>query len=147
MSPVLLIKFWKLLISLSLMLQNCKVVILYFSPFVFSANIIRFLPQIFRGASSSSKIGWDRKISLDFRHRPLISFSESCTFLPGREPRTTWEKIKAKFYIQWIPVYWIYIYMSVGVLPMFMFVLITNQSFPKFQWVQQILHGKWNKHT
>ena len=46
-------------------------------------------PQIFRGASSSRSIGWLRKISRDFKHRPRISFSASCTFLPGREPRTT----------------------------------------------------------
>ena len=50
-----------------------------------------FLPQIFKGASNSSSIGCDRNISLDFRHSPLISFSESCTFFPGREPRTTIE--------------------------------------------------------
>ena len=46
------------------------------------------LPQIFKGASNSSNMGCDRNISLDFRHSPLISFSESCTFFPGREPRT-----------------------------------------------------------
>ena len=45
-------------------------------------------PQIFKGASNSNKIGWLRKISLDFKQRPLISFSVSCTFLPGRDPRT-----------------------------------------------------------
>lgn len=46
------------------------------------------LPQIFNGASSSNRIGWDRNISLDFRHRFLISASVSWTFLPGLPPRT-----------------------------------------------------------
>lgn len=46
------------------------------------------LPQILRGASSSSRIGWLRKISRDLRQRPRISFSVSCTFFPGREPLT-----------------------------------------------------------
>ena len=45
-------------------------------------------PQILRGASSSSRIGWLRKSSLDLRHRPLISVSVNWTFLPGRDPRT-----------------------------------------------------------
>lgn len=50
------------------------------------------LPQILRGASSSSRMGWLRKISLDFRHNPRISFSCSCTFLPGFAPLTAaWE--------------------------------------------------------
>lgn len=46
------------------------------------------LPHIFSGASSSSRIGWLRKISLDFKHSPLISFSWSWTFLPGFDPLT-----------------------------------------------------------
>jgi len=33
-------------------------------------------------------MGCDRKISLDLRHRPLISPSDSWTFLPGLAPRT-----------------------------------------------------------
>lgn len=45
-------------------------------------------PQILRGASSSSRMGWLRKISRDFRHSPRISFSVSCTFFPGRDPWT-----------------------------------------------------------
>lgn len=45
-------------------------------------------PQILRGASSSRRMGWLRKISRDLRHRPRISFSVSCTFFPGREPCT-----------------------------------------------------------
>lgn len=45
-------------------------------------------PQILRGASSSRRIGWLRKISRDLRHRPRISFSVSCTFFPGLEPCT-----------------------------------------------------------
>lgn len=51
------------------------------------------LPQILSGASSSSSIGWLRKISRDFRHNPRISFSVNWTFLPGLEPFTktkTW---------------------------------------------------------
>lgn len=48
----------------------------------------RFLPQIFKGASNSRRIGWDRNISLDLMQRPRISFSDSWTFLPGRAPRT-----------------------------------------------------------
>lgn len=51
-----------------------------------------YLPQIFRGASSSSRIGWLRKISRDLRQRPRISFSVSWTFLPGLEPFTLKEK-------------------------------------------------------
>lgn len=46
------------------------------------------LPQIFNGASNSRRIGCDRKISRDFRHRPRISFSDNWTFFPGRAPRT-----------------------------------------------------------
>lgn len=45
-------------------------------------------PQILRGASSSRRMGWLRKISRDLRHRPRISFSVSCTFFPGLEPCT-----------------------------------------------------------
>lgn len=45
-------------------------------------------PQILRGASSSRRMGWLKKISRDLRHRPRISFSVSCTFFPGREPCT-----------------------------------------------------------
>lgn len=33
------------------------------------------LPQIFNGASSSKRIGCDRKISRDFKHSPRISDS------------------------------------------------------------------------
>ena len=46
-------------------------------------------PQILRGASNSNKIGWLRKISLDFKQSPLTSASVNWTFLPGLEPRTT----------------------------------------------------------
>lgn len=45
-------------------------------------------PQILRGASSSRRIGWLKKISLDLMHNPRISPSVSCTFFPGLEPRT-----------------------------------------------------------
>jgi hypothetical protein len=47
-----------------------------------------YLPQIFNGASSSSRIGWLRKSSRDFKHKPRISVSANCTFLPGFELRT-----------------------------------------------------------
>ncbi len=55
-----------------------------------SSNMVKclILPQILSGASNSRSIGCERKISLDLRHRPRISFSVSCTFLPGRDPRT-----------------------------------------------------------
>lgn len=45
-------------------------------------------PQIFRGASSSSRMGWLRKISLDLMHRPRTSASVIWTIFPGRLPRT-----------------------------------------------------------
>ena len=45
-------------------------------------------PQILIGASSSSRMGWLIKISRAFVHRNLISYSCSCTCLPGRFPRT-----------------------------------------------------------
>lgn len=48
----------------------------------------KYSPHIFNGASSSSSMGCDKNISLDLRHNPLISPSESCTFLPGLAPRT-----------------------------------------------------------
>lgn len=51
-------------------------------------NLKYNLPQILSGASNSSRIGWDKNISLDFKHSPRISFSVNCTFLPGRAPRT-----------------------------------------------------------
>ncbi len=54
------------------------------------------LPQILRGASSSRRMGWLRKISLDLRHNPRISFSCSCTFLPGFAPLTATRKQKRK---------------------------------------------------
>ena len=66
-----------------------------------------------RGASSSNRMGWDKKISLktnkknvkkskhdfcknyrDLRHSPRISCSVSCTFFPGLDPRTNNKKIK-----------------------------------------------------
>ena len=46
------------------------------------------LPHIFRGASSSRRMGCCRKISRDLRHRPRTSDSLICTVFPGREPRT-----------------------------------------------------------
>jgi hypothetical protein len=33
-------------------------------------------------------MGCERKISRDFRHKPRISDSVSCTFFPGLDPRT-----------------------------------------------------------
>jgi hypothetical protein len=50
--------------------------------------ICEILPQIFNGASSSSKIGWLRKISRDFKHKPRTSFSLKWTLLFGLAPRT-----------------------------------------------------------
>ncbi len=65
------------------------------------------VPHIFRGASSSSSIGWLRKISLDFRHSPLISVSVSCTFLPGFEPRTETNRTrKMQYNFLWKHLYW-----------------------------------------
>lgn len=58
----------------------------------------RLLPQIFNGASNSSRMGCERNISRDFMHRPLISFSVSCTFLPGFEPRTANAQIVARMH-------------------------------------------------
>lgn len=46
------------------------------------------LPQILSGASSSRRIGWLKKISRDFKQRPLTSASANCTVFPGRHPRT-----------------------------------------------------------
>jgi len=43
----------------------------------------RKVPQILRGASSSKRLGWLEKISLETRQSCLISGSESCTCLPG----------------------------------------------------------------
>lgn len=45
-------------------------------------------PQILMGASSSNRMGWFMKISRAFVQRYLISYSCSCTGLPGRFPRT-----------------------------------------------------------
>lgn len=45
-------------------------------------------PHIFSGASNSSKIGCDKNISRDLRHRFRMSTSLSWTFFPGRAPRT-----------------------------------------------------------
>ena len=41
------------------------------------------------GASSSSRIGWEMKISRALVHRYLISVSSSCTCFPGLLPRTS----------------------------------------------------------
>ena len=55
---------------------------------------IQNIPQIFIGASNSSRIGWFMKISRAFAQRYLISYSASCTGFPGRLPRTTGDKGK-----------------------------------------------------
>lgn len=39
-------------------------------------------------------MGCDKNISRDFRHRLRISFSDSCTFFPGRAPRTEMWRIE-----------------------------------------------------
>lgn len=49
-------------------------------------------PQILRGASSSSRMGWLRKISLDLMQRPRTSASDIWTIFPGRHPRTREER-------------------------------------------------------
>lgn len=49
-------------------------------------------PQIFRGASSSNRMGWLRKISLDLMQRPRTSASVIWTIFPGRHPRTGEER-------------------------------------------------------
>jgi hypothetical protein len=41
------------------------------------------IPQILMGASSSSRLGWCRKISLAAAHSCLISDSDNCAFFPG----------------------------------------------------------------
>lgn len=51
------------------------------------------LPHILSGASSSNRIGCDKKISRDFKQSPFISPSVNCTFFPGLAPRT----IKLKY--------------------------------------------------
>lgn len=49
------------------------------------------VPHILMGASNSRRMGWLIKISLAFVQRYFISYSCSCTGLPGRFPRTvTW---------------------------------------------------------
>ena len=40
-------------------------------------------------------------ISLDFRQRPRISYSDSCTFLPGLEPRTKNRNIDINRWKDW----------------------------------------------
>lgn len=47
-----------------------------------------FLPQIFKGASNSSKIGYDAKISFDFKQSPRTSDSVKFTIFPGFYPFT-----------------------------------------------------------
>ena len=56
-------------------------------PFLSSPSLPPHPPHIFRGASSSSSIGWLRKMSLAFRHRPFTSFSANCTVFIVRVPR------------------------------------------------------------
>ena len=46
----------------------------------------KLIPQIFIGASSSNNIGYERKISLLFIHKPLISDSVKFTGFPDLEP-------------------------------------------------------------
>ena len=48
----------------------------------------RNLPQIFNGASSSSRMGCCRNISLDFKQSPRTSASVIWTDFPGRHPLT-----------------------------------------------------------
>ena len=59
-----------------------------------TSYFIFVLPQIFRGASNSKRMGCCRNISRDFKHNPLTSFSVICTVLPGRLPLTK-EKFKS----------------------------------------------------
>ena len=59
-----------------------------------------YLPHIFSGASSSRRIGWLRKSSLDLRHSPLTSDSVKFTVLPGLHPRTTKHQIQGFCYKQ-----------------------------------------------
>lgn len=47
-----------------------------------------YSPQILSGASSSSRMGWLRKISRDLMQRPRTSASVIWTIFPGRHPRT-----------------------------------------------------------
>ena len=47
------------------------------------------VPQILMGASSSSKLGWLMKMSLEATQSCLISDSESWTCFPGRANRTS----------------------------------------------------------
>lgn len=55
---------------------------------MWNCEIIKNLPQILNGASSSSNIGCCKNISRDFKHKPLTSCSVICTDLPGRHLRT-----------------------------------------------------------
>ena len=59
---------------------------------ILNKQILVNLPHIFKGASSSRRMGCDRKISRDLRQSPLISPSVNWTFLPGRAPRTVKDK-------------------------------------------------------
>ena len=54
------------------------------------------VPHIFKGASNSNSIGWLRKISLDFKHKPRTSASASCTLLPGL-PRAVKNELHERF--------------------------------------------------
>ena len=69
-------------------LSKKKLEVLHVITNILSNDYEIFIPQILRGASNSSKMGWLRNISRDFKHKPLISDSVNCTFLPGLEPRT-----------------------------------------------------------
>ena len=79
-------------------LSKKKLEVLHVITNILSNDYEIFIPQILRGASNSSKMGWLRNISRDFKHKPLISDSVNCTFLPGLEPRTV-EIRKKKLHI------------------------------------------------
>lgn len=70
--------------------HHCKYCKVCFFWLLFSviSYVYQYLPQILRGASSSRRMGWLRKISRDFRHRPLTSASVIWTILPGLHPLT-----------------------------------------------------------
>ena len=70
-----------------------RVVLVYISLYIFLINWFSCLSILY--------IVLMNNISLDFRQRPRISYSDSCTFLPGLEPRTKNRKIDIDRWIDW----------------------------------------------
>jgi hypothetical protein len=72
------------------------------------------VPQILMGASSSSRMGWEMKISRAFMQRLRISWAPSWTCLPGRLPRTS-KSLSIMLSTSMSPIFFLALFLYVGI--------------------------------